>query len=165
MKDRTVHYLPEIKELPLQPLRIASGWTVTRNLFYELDPDDDLSGREILHLNRKIKDPWKDVLFYYFDRDLLWATRNHGKKLIDLTWLPPGDRNGRFVLTVQHGVEDYPETWPNRSMQVKHKGEWVLYELVTQTHYPDEGTVYETRSRAEIVELLNREMGTEQGNT
>lgn len=147
-------YLPAIKDLSLQPLRIASGWMITRNLFYALDPDEDLHDREILHLDRDIEDPWEDVLFYYFDRDLLWATHHNGRKLIDLAWMPQGDRNGRFVLSVKNGTSNLPDDM----IELQHDRHKLRYQLMPDMDYSETVAVYESRSRLEIAERLDREM-------
>lgn len=68
-----------MKRFELQPLRLSSGWTVTYNNFSEYDFQKD--GQEYLH------ELTEDML-QLENRDLL----------IDLSWRPEMNIEGRYVL-------------------------------------------------------------------
>ncbi len=59
---------PEIKNLNYQALSITAGWQVIINIFFELDPDDDLKNREVINIDadKENLSPWEKVLKTYF---------------------------------------------------------------------------------------------------
>lgn len=78
--------------LPLQPLRIPTGWSVTFNDFCEIDPET-------------IRDP-DSMLWSYFHEDMLLMEHAHISLLVDLGWYPDGDSTGTFRAIV---VRKYTE--------------------------------------------------------
>ncbi|MDR6225476.1 hypothetical protein [Desmospora profundinema] len=77
-KMNVIKPLPSIR---LQPLRIYPGWTIKYNKFMDLDPQT--VGPD-------------DAWFYVFTQDLLQMEQ--GNILLDLSWYPEGDPNGRYGL-------------------------------------------------------------------
>jgi len=68
---------------PLQPLRIPTGWTVTFNDFYDIEP--------------KFRS-WDDVS-WNFKEDMLQLVNDHTGIVIDLGWLRSHRSTGKFKLT------------------------------------------------------------------
>jgi hypothetical protein len=73
-------------DIPLQPLRIPSGWTVVFNQgFYEIDPLPNLIPPD--------KHGW------FFDQDMLQMEDTHYNRLLDVGWYPSGDlQHGEYAL-------------------------------------------------------------------
>lgn len=152
-------HLPEIANLPLQTLQVPGGWRVIINHFYEIDPDDDLAGRQILHLDpARIIDPWDDVLLYYFDHSSLWyATRNDGRYYLDLEWSPMGQRDGHFIIRQYHAQPIMFSHPPKRTLKQKRDNIEISYELTPPVIWPDSSErVFESRDRKQIVSTLNQ---------
>jgi hypothetical protein len=150
---------PTIANLPLQSLQVPVGWSVTFNHFYQLDPDDDLVGRKILHLESdSITDPWEDVLYYYFDVSYLWqAIRRDKSHLICLEWSIMGDRDGHFVLQQFDGSPVHFDQPPPQTLTKEHEKKQITYELDEPTTFPDEPVrIFESRDRPQVVDVLNQ---------
>lgn len=151
--------LPEIANLPLQPLEIPGGWRVITNHFYQLDPDDDLTGREILHIApNSITDPWDDVLYYYFDHSSLWfAVRNDNRFQFDVEWAPMGKRDGRFVIQQYHASPITFSHPPKRTLKQKRDDIQITYDLNAPVTLPDNPQrIFESRKREETASTLNK---------
>ena len=78
-------------DIPLQPLRIPSGWLVAHNDgLYEIDP----SGKTIP----------KDIHDSYFREDMLQLWHDTRNRLIDVGWYPEGDlQHGQYGLVLYEG--------------------------------------------------------------
>lgn len=75
-------------EILLQPLRIPSGWLVSYNKFYQVEPGDELG-----------EDAWM-----WFSQDLLQLVNQRWGRLLDLGWYPDGDvANGSFRIEMYVG--------------------------------------------------------------
>ncbi len=84
-------------DIPLQPLRIPSGWTVEFNDgFYEIDPSAEVIP--------------EDKHIWFFKEDMLLLTHNHYKRSLAVGWFPEGNlqsgENGlvflrAIIMTVQ----------------------------------------------------------------
>jgi hypothetical protein len=77
--------------LPLQPLRIPTGWHVKyNNGLFEIDPVPELVPEA---------DRW-----WIFKQDMLQMTHPRFNRLLDLGWYPEGDLvSGRYGLVVHEG--------------------------------------------------------------
>jgi hypothetical protein len=74
--------------IPLQPLRIPTGWKVAYNRFREIDPTSDLG----------------DEVSLCFKQDLLQLLSERWRRLLDLGWYPDGDiAEGVFRISVHEG--------------------------------------------------------------
>jgi hypothetical protein len=74
--------------MKLQPLRISTGWKVSYNQFYEIDP---LKGFE-----------------NYFDASSLLVLKHHTLlKLIDVSWRPERELNGEYKVEVLNFQENF----------------------------------------------------------
>lgn len=78
-------------QIPLQPLRIPTGWKVAyNNGLFEIDPLPDLFPDEI---------PWE-----IFKEDMLQMHNDRFDRLLDLGWNPEGDLvAGNYHLVVYEG--------------------------------------------------------------
>lgn len=81
-------------DIPLQPLRIPSGWTVVYNDgFFEIDP-----------LAEAIP---ADKHVCYFKEDMLLLRHSHYNRLLDVGWYPSGDlEHGKYALHLHEGDMD-----------------------------------------------------------
>ena len=152
-----MHRLPEIANLPLQPLEVPGGWNVIINHFYQLDPDDDLSGRQILHFDQAVVDPWDDVLYYYFDHSSLWrAKRNDNRCQFEVEWSPMGQRDGRFIILQHHSLPIAFSNPPKGTLKQRRDETQITYDLnppVTWSETPER--TFESRDRNQIALKLN----------
>src|SRR5262249_50200206 len=74
----------------LQPLRIPTGWVVSYNRLFELDPDPAALDR--------------DEAVAFFGEDLLQIVRPGCNRLGDVGWYPPGGLvGGGYRLVVYEG--------------------------------------------------------------
>ncbi len=74
----------------LQPLRIPTGWVVSYNRLFELDPDPSILSH--------------DEAVAFFGEDLLQFTRPSSNWLVDVGWYPHGDlAEGGYRLVVYEG--------------------------------------------------------------
>lgn len=155
----TMRHLPQIADLPLQPLQVPGGWRITINQFYALDPDETLVGRQLLHIAPdSVRDPWDDVVSYYFDKSWLWlATRADNRYQLGVEWAPMGDRDGEFMIQ-QFGSEPIRFAHPPpRTIQRKRDDISITYDLndpVTWAREPQRS--FESRDREKIAQTLNR---------
>lgn len=87
----------------LQPLRLGSGWKVTWNSFYELDPPTDPDAVE----------------WIFFSQDKLLLSNQRQRVLIDLNWSPELKPRGRFYLSAIDwvGDEDMAHQWDEPLLQ------------------------------------------------
>ena len=78
-------------DIPLQPLRIPSGWTVSfNNGLYEIDPD--------------AKAIPTDKHLWFFKEDMLQLQHIHHNRVLDVGWYPPGDlERGEYGLHLHAG--------------------------------------------------------------
>lgn len=151
--------LPSIENLLLQPIRVPGGWDIIINLFYELDPDDDLAGRTILNLGKdSITDPWDDVLYDYFDHSCLWwAKRKDNRYQIAVEWSPMGCRDGRFVVTQGQASPIRFTHPPPKTLTKKRDDIEVSYHLDNPVTWSNcAGRVFESRDRQHVVAILNQ---------
>jgi hypothetical protein len=151
--------LPEIADLPLVPLKIPGGWRVEINLLYQLDPDDNLAGRKLLHIDPdSITDPWGDVLHYYFDHSWLWlAVRDDQCFTLSVEWVPIGRRDGRFIIQQFRGEPMRFAQTPPQSLKRNHDGIQLRYALVSPIISSDRPErTFETRCIEEVASTLNQ---------
>jgi fibronectin type 3 domain-containing protein len=80
-----------VVDVPLQPLRIPTGWLVTYNDgLYEIDPRPDAIPSE----DRRL----------IFKEDMLQMKHIRTDRLLDLGWYPEGDlENGGYGLVIYQG--------------------------------------------------------------
>jgi hypothetical protein len=78
-------------DIPLQPLRIPTGWTVAHNEgLYEIDPVAD-----------KIPD---EEHICFFREDMLQMKNQYRHRLLDVGWYPEGDlERGEYALHIHEG--------------------------------------------------------------
>jgi hypothetical protein len=81
-------------DIPLQPLRIPSGWMVIFNDgFYEIDP-----------LAEAIP---ADKHIWFFKEDMLLLQNAHYNRLLDVGWYPSGNlERGEYALRLHEGEAD-----------------------------------------------------------
>ena len=72
--------------MKLQPLRVQAGWKIKYNLFTEVDPSE-----ENIH--------------EFQGSSLLSMHHESANRLIDLSWRPELDVNGRYILVVLNTLE------------------------------------------------------------
>jgi hypothetical protein len=77
--------------IPLQPLRIPTGWNVSfNNGLYEIDPLLELFPEE---------NPW-----WLFKEDMLQMRHDRFNRVLDVGWYPEGDLvNGAYGLVIYAG--------------------------------------------------------------
>jgi hypothetical protein len=74
----------------LQPIRIPTGWLVSYNQLFELDPNPTVLDR--------------DAALAFFKQDLLQFTRPGCNRMVDVGWYPEGDlKDGKYGLVVYEG--------------------------------------------------------------
>lgn len=154
-----LRHLPEIVGLPFQPLQIPGGWIVMLNHFYQLDPDDDLADRNILHLpQNSLVDPWNDVLCHYFDYSSLWfARRLDHRYQITLDWIPMGQRDGHFTVQQYQGTPIHFTHPPDRTLKQQYGNIQITYDLNNPVIWADEPQrTFESRDRELIAATLNQ---------
>jgi hypothetical protein len=78
-------------DVPLQPLRIPSGWLVAyNNGLFEIDPRPEIVSAE----DRS----------WLFKEDMLQITHQRANRLLDIGWYPEGDlETGKYRLVVYEG--------------------------------------------------------------
>lgn len=83
-------------DIPLQPLRIPSGWTVTQNDgLFEIDPV-----AEAIPADKHI---------WFFCEDMLQLEHKHFRRVLDVGWYPEGDlKRGEFGLVLFESSYDDP---------------------------------------------------------
>jgi hypothetical protein len=81
-------------DVPLQPLRIPSGWTVIYNDgLFEIDPVPEAIPAD--------KRRW------FFKEDMLLLQHTHCNRLLDVGWYPSGDlERGEYALYLHEGEAD-----------------------------------------------------------
>ena len=103
------------KLLKLQALRIPTGWVVSQNKFYEIEPIE--------------VDPNDTLLWLDFTQDILQIQHKHESIIIDLGWYPDMDPKGNFRLVLIKNLDwqNPIETFETRSAEeVKNKIEYFL---------------------------------------
>jgi hypothetical protein len=78
-------------DVPLQPLRIPTGWSVTFNDgLYEIDPSPDAVPA--------------DKHLWFFKEDMLQMQDPHHNRVLDVGWFPSGDlERGEYALHLHEG--------------------------------------------------------------
>ncbi len=78
-------------DIPLQPLRIPTGWTVAYNDgLYEIDPSEKLIP--------------EDKHMWFFKEDMLQLWNADRNLLLDVGWFPSGDlKCGEYALHLHRG--------------------------------------------------------------
>ena len=76
----------------LQPLRVAGGWTVHRNLFTAYDPEPK-------HID------------YFYGSALFVAEPIRSKTSLELTFEPEGDPDGEYVVTLHRYFKECHPSW------------------------------------------------------
>ena len=108
--------------MKLQPLRVQAGWKITYNLFTEIDPTeeniDEFQGSSLLMIHHE-----------------------SANRLIDLSWRPERDINGRYILVVLNTLEVFnPKNntleldvdWNNPHLEFESKSRAVIVEKLEQ---------------------------------
>lgn len=103
-----------LNTIPLQALAVPTGWTVTWNSFYAIDPDssiealesqgilssDTLSEQSSNPQPSSIIDVWADIVSPFFSESCLWrGHRNDYACELSLEWTPQADQDGYYWLT------------------------------------------------------------------
>lgn len=78
----------KLQDILLQPLRVPTGWIVSWNQFYDVEPDADL-----LIEGLPDGDIWE-----LFLQDLLQLKYPSSNLILDLSWIPEADPNGSYHL-------------------------------------------------------------------
>jgi hypothetical protein len=78
------------KDVPLQSLKIPTGWTVTWNQFYDIEPNSNI------YLDGL---PDGDV-WELFLQDLLQLKHFNKNIILDLGWTPEANPEGSYLLQV-----------------------------------------------------------------
>lgn len=77
-------------DIPLQPLRIPTGWTVSYNGLCEIDP--------VAEAIPEGEHSW------FFKENMLQIKHDHFNRLLDVGWYPDGDlEHGEYALTLHEG--------------------------------------------------------------
>ena len=80
----------KLKDVPLQSLKIPTGWTVTWNQFYDIEPNSNI------YLDGL---PDGDV-WELFLQDLLQLKHFNKNIILDLGWTPEANPEGSYLLQV-----------------------------------------------------------------
>jgi hypothetical protein len=80
----------KLKDVPLQSLKIPTGWTVTWNQFYDIEPNSNV------YLDGL---PDGDV-WELFLQDLLQLKHFNKNIILDLGWTPEANPEGSYLLQV-----------------------------------------------------------------
>jgi hypothetical protein len=80
----------KLQDVPLQPLRISSGWNIVYNHFCDIDP-----GESVYIDGLPNGDVWE-----LFLQDLLLIENNHLNFTLDLGWSPEANPSGKYALTL-----------------------------------------------------------------
>jgi len=80
----------KLKDVPLQSLEIPTGWTVTWNQFYDIEPNSNI------YLDGL---PDGDV-WELFLQDLLQLKHFNKNIILDLGWTPEANPEGSYLLQV-----------------------------------------------------------------
>jgi hypothetical protein len=80
----------ELQEIPLQPLKIPTGWNIVCNQFFDIEPGEDI------YINGLPDgDAWE-----LFLQDMLLIHSNNKQLQLDLGWQPEADPSGKYILTL-----------------------------------------------------------------
>src|SRR5258705_2985476 len=93
----------KLKDPPLQPLRIPSGWSVKWNKFYDVEP--------------KFKS--YDQLSWCFDEDMLYIINDWLQVAVDLGWYPSFKSPGSFGLVAVRLDEDASKPGASRESPLR----------------------------------------------
>ena len=116
---------------PLQPLRVPSGWRVSWNTLFEVDPSED------------------NVRRGFFGGSSLFAAVNEGLRLtLDLMWRPEDDAAGEYQLIVEYAP------WP-RTDSGRRRKDLPLSFADARLVYE-----FRTRDRLEVVRELEASLRT-----
>jgi hypothetical protein len=80
----------KLKDVPLQSLKIPTGWTVTWNQFYDIEPNSNIYLDGLLD-----GDVWE-----LFLQDLLQLKHFNKNIILDLGWTPEANPEGSYLLQV-----------------------------------------------------------------
>jgi hypothetical protein len=125
-----------------QPLRISSGWKITKNDFFELDPPDVITKDSVF---------WCDETIFIADYSLY-----DRKLLMDLSW--KNSDNGFYVLYLAHSVFKKTKMTPKKTIQIKKDEDVLEYDYSPTLIYAKsnwENSILKTRSRIEVVEKMD----------
>lgn len=97
-----------IKSPPLRPLRVPSGWIITKNNFYNLSPNNKPKYKAYSH-----DDGWG-----LFDFELIIFNFPKLNYYLDMGWKPEYNPNGKFEMNLVRG-EDWEsvKTFETRSLK------------------------------------------------
>lgn len=109
----------------MQRLRIPAGWTILKNLFYDIEPTPDL---EIEGLT-----PIDGTAWSLFDYELVYAEHYEQKMILDLGWQPEYSSEGEYVLNLVK--ESYSTNDPITMCRTRNKAEIVeaVYQAMLKT--------------------------------
>ena len=102
----------KLKDVPLQSLKISTGWTVTWNQFYDIEPNSNI------YLDGL---PDGDV-WELFLQDLLQLKHFNKNIILDLGWTPEANPEGSYLLQV---IADEDWSTPIAVYKSKNKSEVV----------------------------------------
>ena len=102
----------KLKDVPLQSLKISTGWTVTWNQFYDIEPNSNI------YLDGL---PDGDV-WELFLQDLLQLKHFNKNIILDLGWTPESNPEGSYLLQV---IADEDWSTPIAVYKSKNKSEVV----------------------------------------
>lgn len=170
---------PRLQRIPLQPLVIPTGWTVTWNAFYAVDPDssiEDLKSQGSLspdiinkllpesqphapqpHASQPI-DVWTEVVSPLFSESCLWrGHRNDYACEISLEWAPQGDKDGYYWLTEGRSRSIVFAKKNKKRIRRSVENIELCYELEAPVDWiPGFYRELKSRSRTDIVDALNQ---------
>ena len=133
------------QNIKLQPLRIPTGWKISWNRFFEIDPSEIRTAefRE------------------YFDQDMFFATYHSmefGKQIgVDLAW---GGKleDGNYILSIVHYTEIKIKESHKKVIKIRKEGQTLNYRLEPNFLNDDanwENPVLSTRSRIEVAAKMD----------
>jgi hypothetical protein len=132
-------------KINLQPLRLPTGWKISWNKFYEIDPPEIQTAE----------------LREYFDQDMFFATyysMEFGKKIgVDLGW---GGKleDGNYILSIVHYTEIKIKESHKKVIKIRKEGQTLNYRLEPNFLSDEsnwENPILRTRSRIEIAEKMD----------
>jgi hypothetical protein len=133
------------QKVNIQPLRIPTGWQISWNRFYEIDPPEIMTA------------DYRD----YFDEDMFFAmyySLEMGKRIgLDLGW---GYKNegGSYILSVVHYTEIKFKESHKKVIKIRKEGQTLNYRL--EPNFLNDPSNWETpilttRSRTEVAEKMD----------
>jgi hypothetical protein len=136
------------RKIKLQPLRIPTGWQISWNRFYEIDPPEIIS----------------DEYRQYFDQNIFFAmyySMERGRRIgLDLSWNYLNE-SGTYILSLVHYTEIKIKENHKTVIKIRKERQTLNYRLepnFTSDQSNWDHALLISRSRIEIVEKMDEVM-------